>query len=170
MTYKIRYIDRILKSLTGLCKRNCIFVWKISARSFFLVSLVFTSGIAMAQNGQPELTGKWTGVESGDSLAFIFDPDGVITMLNSGDKETVIGGRAAVRRGKQIRMIYQTDLSRKPFTIDFIIQEVATGNEQGRMEGIFEFLNERQIKLNIAPGKKRPTSFEDFFLVLTKED
>jgi hypothetical protein len=130
--------------------------------------MVFISWIAYGQSDHEGLVGQWEGVDAGDSLMFVFEKDSIMTVFNGRDKQMIFGGRESVRLGKKVVMIYLTDLSRKPFAIDFVILEIETRIEQGRMKGIFEFVGENKIRISIWPDKERPTTFEGPFVVLTK--
>lgn len=129
--------------------------------------LVLISCAAFGQRDKQTLIGQWNGVQGSDTMTFIFSNDGIITMLNKTRNETM-GGRESMRLGKKVRLTYATDLTKKPFALDLIIQEIETKKEQGRMKGIFEFLNGEQIKINFGPGNDRPTTFDHFSVTMTR--
>ncbi len=138
-------------------------------KRFIICLAVFASNLAYSQSDNLSLVGEWEGFEGTGRLTFIFESDSVITMLNSKDPGTILGGRESIRNEKKVRMIYLLDKSQKPFAIDFVIQETNSKIELGRMKGILEFEGENKLKINFRPGKERPTSFENDFITITRK-
>jgi uncharacterized protein (TIGR03067 family) len=119
---------------------------------FFLMSITFT------QAQDFSLVGTWQGTKDGETGKFIFDKKGYAIMEQGGEK---IGGKKYIAQGMTLKVIYDVNPTTDPKTIDFIIKKVDDDTEMSRMVGIYKFVNEKTLILNLnTTDKIRPRKFD----------
>jgi uncharacterized protein (TIGR03067 family) len=119
---------------------------------FFVMSLTFI------QAQDYSLVGTWQGTMDGETGKFIFDKKGYATIDQGGEK---IGGKKYIAKGLKLKVIYDVNPTTDPKTIDFIIKKVDDDTEMTRMVGIYKFVNEKTLILNLnIKDKVRPRKFD----------
>lgn len=119
---------------------------------FFLMSMTFIH----AQDYS--LVGTWQGTRDGETGKFIFDKKGYATIDQGGEK---IGGKKYMANGLKLKVIYDVNPTTDPKTIDFIIKKSDDDTEITRMVGIYKFVNEKTLILNLnTKDKIRPRKFD----------
>lgn len=135
-----------------------------------LLSLALVLLLTSAFTGadiKEQLIGKWSGTEGGELGSFIFDSDGFITIENNGE---ITGGREFQIKEKKAQANYFIDDSTTPFKIDIVFSEIETKSVIGKLEGIFELMDDGRMRIAFGFGytKMRPTNFDDS-VILVKE-
>jgi len=104
------------------------------------------------------LVGTWQGTKDDQTGQFIFDKKGYATIVQGGE---TIGGKKYTADGMTLQVVYDVNPTTDPMTIDFIIQKVDDKTEITRMVGIYKFVNEKTLILNLNyTDKKRPKKFD----------
>ena len=107
---------------------------------------------------QHSIIGKWQGTEKSVYGFVILDTLGYATLGMGGD---TMGGKEFLADSIPARMIYKVDYSSNPKTIDFIVEEIDDNSELGRLMGIFDLINDHQIKIRLNfDSDVRPVNFE----------
>jgi hypothetical protein len=124
------------------------------APATLLLFLLLTSFTA----SKTSLLGKWKGVDDGEVGFVTFDKDGYVTMEMEGGK---MGGRKFDAGGVMASMTYEIDDTVDPMTIDFVIRLLDGGLEVGRLPGIYKFVNNKTLLINMNfDGPERPSRFD----------
>jgi hypothetical protein len=109
-------------------------------------------------DSKTSILGKWKGVDDGEVGFVTFDKDGFVTMEMDGGK---MGGRKFDAGGVMASMTYEIDDNADPMTIDFVIRLLDEGLEVGRLPGIYKFVNNKTLIINMNfDGPERPARFD----------
>ncbi len=123
-----------------------------------LVTLLSFLLLTSFTDSKTSLIGKWKGVDDGEVGFVTFDKDGYVTMEMEGGK---MGGKKFDAGGVMASMTYEIDDTTDPMTIDFIIRLLDEGLEVGRLPGIYKFVNNKTLIINLNfDGPERPTRFD----------
>ncbi|MGB3081302.1 MAG: hypothetical protein WBB31_19625 [Saprospiraceae bacterium] len=120
--------------------------------------IFFLMGLTSIYPQDYSLVGTWQGTKDGETGKFIFDKKGYAIMDQGGEK---IGGKKYIAQGMTLKVIYDVNPTTDPKTIDFIIKKVDDDTEITRMVGIYKFVNEKTLILNLnTTDKIRPRKFD----------
>src|SRR6187549_2229336 len=107
----------------------------------------------------PTLVGKWKGEDAGEVGIITFDKAGYVSFTVDGE---VVGGKNYSVDGIVMDMVYETDDSVTPHTIDFIFKLNEGQIEVSIMLGIYELVDEKTLILNMKfDGKERPVILDE---------
>ena len=122
----------------------------------FLLSFQFlTIPFSTAQS----FAGKWKGTSEGEVGMMTFDKKGYVTFLID-DKP--VGGKKFSSEGVDLTMHYAYNEEVEPHTLDFVIAYADGSMELTRMLGIYKFVNEKTLIINMDfKGRARPQAFDD---------
>jgi hypothetical protein len=126
--------------------------------SVFILFLLVLSLPAATSKSSP-LVGKWRGEDGGEVGFITFDHKGYVT-FSIRDQE--IGGKEYLSDGVVYDMIFETDESKTPYAIDFIIRTHNDLEEIARMPGIYKLVDKETLVINMKfDGSERPKVFDD---------
>jgi hypothetical protein len=126
--------------------------------SLFLLSS-FLLGLTAATTKSSQLVGKWRGEDGGEVGFITFNQKGYVT-FSIRDQE--IGGKEYLSDGVVYDMKYETDETREPYTIDFVIMTHEDRIEIARMPGIFKLVDKETLVINMKfDGTERPEFFDE---------
>ena len=102
--------------------------------------------------------GLWKGVDESDVGYLSLENEGFAWFVIGQD---TLGGEDFEQEGHRARMTYEIDYQVSPKSIDFVVFSKDLNLELGRLPGIFEFINTKQVRLSLNfTGNKRPEDFE----------
>ena len=105
------------------------------------------------------LEGKWKGEDEGEVGIITFDKAGYVSFTVDGE---VVGGKNYSVDGIVMDMVYETDDSVTPHTIDFIFKLNEGQVEISRMLGIYQLVDEKTLILNMKfDGQERPVMMDE---------
>ena len=105
------------------------------------------------------LVGKWKGEDEGEVGIITFDKAGYVSFTVDGE---VVGGKNYSVDGIVMDMVYETDDSVTPHTIDFIFKLNEGQVEISRMLGIYQLVDEKTLILNMKfDGQERPVMMDE---------
>lgn len=123
--------------------------------AFIIVSFMMTS----FSTKTPTLVGKWKGEDEGEVGIITFDKGGYVSFTVEGE---VVGGKNYSVDGVVMDMVYETDDSVTPHTIDFIFKLNEGQVEISRMLGIYQLVDEKTLILNMKfDGQERPVMMDE---------
>lgn len=132
--------------------------YKIMTKTLLGTVVFFILSMTFIQAQDYSLVGTWQGTKDGETGKFIFDKKGYAIMDQGGEK---IGGKKYIAKGLKLKVIYDVNPTTDPKTIDFIIKKVDDDTEITRMVGIYKFVNEKTLILNLnTTDKVRPRKFD----------
>lgn len=119
-----------------------------------LLGLLLTS----FTGNKTSLIGKWKGIDEGEIGFITFDKEGFVTIEMNGEST---GGKKFDAGGVMASMTYEVNESNDPMEIDFIISLLSDKTELGRLPGIYKFVNNKTLLINMNfDGVERPTIFD----------
>ena len=132
--------------------------------SFALVTLLLLFSFT-APDG--EHVGKWKGKDKGDIGFLTLSSEGYATFEFNGQ---IMGGRSYDHQGVKAAMKYTVNNGTSPKSIDFIIIDLSSDEELGRLKGIINMKSrdEMQMALTFGGGAGRPTDFENDAIVFNR--
>ena len=132
--------------------------------SFALVTLLLLFSFT-APDG--EHVGKWKGKDKGDIGFLTLSSEGYATFESNGQ---IMGGRSYDHQGVKAAMKYTVNNGTSPKSIDFIIIDLSSDEELGRLKGIINMKSrdETQMALTFGGGAGRPTDFENDAIVFNR--
>ncbi len=129
-----------------------------SLASCFSLAFLLITVIAATLKTSP-LVGQWQGEDGGEVGHITFDRKGYVTFFI---RDQEIGGKEYMSDGIVYDMVYETDESKEPYTIDFAIRINKDDSEIARMPGIYKFVDQETLVINIKfDGSARPTAFDE---------
>lgn len=127
-------------------------------KAIFYAALIIGFPVSCLTAQDYSLVGTWQGTMDGETGKFIFDKKGYAMIDQGGEK---IGGKKYVAQGITLKVIYEVNPNTDPKTIDFIVERVDDSTEMSRMVGIYKFVNEKTLLLNLNfSGTNRPDQFD----------
>ena len=127
---------------------------KVLIAAIFLSAIISFSFLTIPDS---RFTGKWKGVSQSEVGYINFDKEGYVSFTVNGE---TMGGKEFVVEGQVLRMSYEINDTLKPKGIDIIVSSATTNKETKRVKGIFEFLSDTKVRMNINfDGAERPKSF-----------
>ena len=111
--------------------------------------------------------GKWKGKDKGDIGFLTLSSEGYATFEFNGQ---IMGGRSYDHQGVKAAMKYTVNNGTSPKSIDFIIIDLSSDEELGRLKGIINMKSrdEMQMALTFGGGAGRPTDFENDAIVFNR--
>jgi len=125
-------------------------------RHITLFLMLLTLSSFTGSSSDFSLIGTWEASEVHENLTITSDNEGFSTWKN-GDE--VMGGKKFEMDGALYQMTYTTDMTMRPYHVDFIMTALETKKAR-TMQGIFEVISNDEIRINMDETE-RPTDFED---------
>ena len=126
--------------------------------SFFILFILLLGFTAATTKSSP-LVGKWRGEDGGEVGFITFEQKGYVTFSIQGQE---IGGKEYLSDGIVYDMIFETNESREPYLIDFVIRTNKDQLEIARMPGIYKFVDKETLVINMKfDGSARPEAFDE---------
>ena len=89
----------------------------------------------------------------------VFDKKGYVTFLKDGN---LVGGKSFSSEGVKLTMLYEYSEKADPHTLDFTIAYADGSMELNHMPGIYKFVNENTLIVNMDyKGIARPKKFDE---------
>jgi 23S rRNA maturation-related 3'-5' exoribonuclease YhaM len=128
---------------------------QILAFSLWLSFQLITLPSSTAQS----FAGKWKGTSEGEVGMMSFDKKGCIAFIIDGKE---VGGKKFSSEGVDLTMHYEYNEKVEPHTLDFVISYADGSMELTRMLGIYKFVNDKTLIINMDfHGRSRPEEFDD---------
>jgi len=106
---------------------------------------------------QRSLFGLWKGVDRGE-VGFLRLDDKGVAIFSFYDE--TLGGEDFMVNGVSAKLTYLVDSTKNPINLDFIVTNLDSNLELGRLLCIVEFIDDLKIKLRINfEGPVRPVNF-----------
>jgi hypothetical protein len=129
-------------------------------KNLFNIAFLLGISISLVSFTTPatSLVGKWKGEDDGEIGFITFDKEGYVAFITEGQ---TLGGKKYTMDGMVFDMYYETDDTVTPNTIDFIIKLHEGQVEVTRMTGIYKFVNNKTLLLNMNFSEgERPALFD----------
>jgi hypothetical protein len=132
--------------------------------------LVFYFLLVVSALSAQTLTGTWKGTTEGETVGFIFDKEGFVSMQSEGE---LLGGKRYEVDGKFFCMKYVLQKEGKIRNLDMIVYNLKTNKPTQRMLCIVEWISDNKIRLCIGMDEpdQRPKDFKnkEDVIILTRE-